>query len=73
MFKYKFIPTLFMPRVTARSRSKYYRYKVTTNKGKNRSGIYYATSPKSAESGVKRYYKNSKKVFVYKRPAYKYR
>lgn len=60
-----------MPRLTPKSRSRYYKYNVTTNKGKRRTGIYWATSTESANKGISRYYKNPKKIKVFKTAPYK--
>lgn len=46
--------------------SRYYKYRVTTKSNKKRSGVFYAGSYSSAKKGLNRYFKNNKKVVVFK-------
>ena len=48
------------------TRSRYYKYSVKTKSGKNKTGIYRATSVRTATNGVSHLNKNAQKVHVFK-------
>ena len=46
--------------------SRYYRFHVTTKSNQKRRGVWRAGSPLSAKKALNRYFKNNKKVVVFK-------